>query len=327
MIVLLLSMIYYVRGYLTLTIFRTLVSYIYAILFVVILIASLLIHQSLYRPFQQIISAMNKVSHGDLTVRLPQGRTTEFILVNTQFNNMVKRIDELNQDVEKQASRAHRAEIRHLQAQINPHFYQNTLNLIYNLAALKKYQLIQETTLYLADYFRFIMRSGDQPIELRDELKHITNYMELQKIRYPGKVEYSVQVEDPLLLQPILPLLIQPFVENSMIHGYTTAHNLFRVDVRVFSNTKGYTVIEVEDNGKGMEPEMIKRLNDIMEESNTIPEHHIGIWNVVSRLYSYYGPSAQIKFLSKKETGTIVRIEFLVPLGEGVNGNEYLNSR
>ena len=136
-----------------------------------------IIRRSLDKPLSELIFAMEKVARGDLSARLPKGGTTEFMRVNLHFNNMVERIDQLNRDVREQTLLTHKAELRHLQAQINPHFYQNTLNLIYNLAALQEYALIQRTALHLADYFRFIMRSGDEMIRLSDELKtHLELY-------------------------------------------------------------------------------------------------------------------------------------------------------
>src|SRR5699024_6848965 len=104
-----------------------------------------IISRSLDNPLSELIFAMVNVARDDLSARLPKGGTTEFMRVNLHFNNMVERIDQLNRDVREQTLLTHKAELRHLQAQINPHFYQNTLNLIYNLAALKEYALIQRT--------------------------------------------------------------------------------------------------------------------------------------------------------------------------------------
>ncbi len=290
-----------------LKVFRQIAAYLPVLMLAMVIIMAFLIRGSLQNPFREMIRVMGRVSAGDLAARLPPGKTTEFVWLNAQFNDMVRRIGDLNRDVAEQTERAHRAEIRHLQAQINPHFYQNTLNLIYSLAALKKYDLIQKTALYLADYFRFIMRSGDEMISIEDELKHIANYMELQKIRYPNAIEYLVSVEAALRERSILPLLIQPFVENSVIHGYTT-QRLFRIDVRVYGKHE-IIAIEIEDNGKGMDSEMIERLNGIMNGTMNQQERHIGVWNVVSRLYRYYGASATLAFLEKDGPGTFVHIE------------------
>lgn len=263
----------------------------------------------LYKPFAELIQIMEGVANGDLSLRLPKGHTSEFRQVNAGFNDMVQRIAQLNRDIYEQNLRVHKAEIMHLQAQINPHFYQNTLNLIYNLAALKEYELIQKTALHLADYFRFIMRSGDRTIHLRDELTHINNYMELQKIRYPRAIEYQCIVQDDAILDdPILPLLIQPFVENSVIHGFTRVRS-FRIEVRVLHLYEGSLHVEIEDNGNGISDEMVFQLNQLMNESEPQSEEHIGIRNVVNRLKRCYGSRASLHIHSHMGHGTCVYIE------------------
>ena len=266
-----------------------------------------IIRRSLDKPLSELIFAMEKVARGDLSARLPKGGTTEFMRINLHFNNMVKRIDQLNRDVREQTLLTHKAELRHLQAQINPHFYQNTLNLIYNLAALQEYALIQRTALHLADYFRFIMRSGDEMIRLSDELKHISNYMELQKIRYPGGIEYRQSVEEALLDRRILPLLLQPFVENSVIHGLTT-ERLFVIEVHIQQAADGGLRIRIEDNGTGMSEDRILQLNRLMHDQAD-GGGHIGVWNVVTRLHRHYGDRAKLRFEQNTPVGSRVLLE------------------
>ena len=278
------------------------------------------IRRSLYRPFQSLMSAMEKVSGGDLTIRLPIGNNTEFQLVNAQFNDMVQRIEGLNKDVQKQTVRAYKAEIRHLQSQINPHFYQNTLNLIYNLAALREIELIKKTTLYLAEYFRFIMRSGDQMIDLRDELTHISNYMELQKIRHPNIIEYNQDVGEGLGTYKILPLIIQPFIENCIIHGFTQRYK-FIVSLHI-ARYPDKIEISINDNGNGMELSMISRLNALMDEPDDHQSEHIGIWNVVARIKKYYGEDARLMFAQQESAGASVHIE-LPDKKRGVDDDQF----
>ena len=279
------------------------------ILIAVFAIGSAAVIPVLYRPFDDLIHIMEGVSAGDLSLRLPKGKTPEFRQVNAHFNRMVEKLDQLNTAVREQTLRTHRAELRRLQAQINPHFYQNMLNLIYNLAALKQYELIQTASLHLADYFRFIMRSGDQPVPLKDEMKHISNYMELQKIRYPGAIEYTCQADELLLETKIPPLLIQPFVENCMIHAFTT-RRLFKIHVSIRPMEEGRICIEIRDNGKGVDEATLKELNRMTVDPDQELEKHIGIWNVVTRLRKLCGERFLLQFSSLPEQGTLVHMEF-----------------
>lgn len=271
--------------------------------------------RTLYKPFGELVAIMDGVAKGDLSLRLPKGRTSEFVQVNARFNEMVQRIDCLNRDVHEQTVRTHRAEMMHLQSQINPHFYQNTLNLIYNLAALQQYELIQKTSLHLADYFRFIMRSGNQMVALSRELEHINNYMELQKIRYPNAIAYH-QIAAPDAMDCLVPpLIIQPFVENCAIHGYTTKR-LFEVTVRV-TRKKGCILIEVQDNGRGMPPDVLENINGLLANPSDDPGSHIGLWNVATRLDRRYGGRAVLHIQSQMDAGTFVCMEIPAQYPQG----------
>lgn len=278
-------------------------------------VSAIIAIRTLYKPFGELVTIMDGVAKGDLSLRLPKGRTSEFVQVNARFNEMVQRIDCLNRDVHEQTVRTHRAEMMHLQSQINPHFYQNTLNLIYNLAVLEQYELIQKTALHLADYFRFIMRSGDQMVSLSSELEHIGNYMELQKIRYPNAIAYH-QITAPDSVDCLVPpLIIQPFVENCVIHGYTTKR-LFEVSVRV-TREKGSLIIQAEDNGRGMPPDVLDRINGLLSNPGDDPGNHIGLWNVITRLNRRYGGRAVLHIESKMDVGTFVRMEIPIEYPQG----------
>ncbi len=282
------------------------------------LLACAAVIPALYRPFGQLVDIMEGVAKGDLSLRLPPGRTPEFRRVNERFNQMVEQIARLNQDVREQTERTHKAELLHLQAQINPHFYQNALNLIYNLAALKQFALIQEVALHLAGYFRFIMRSGDRAIRLREELEHIENYMEIQKIRYPNAMDYVCSVEAGLEDFPILPLCVQPFVENSVIHGFT-ARRRFCVCVRAVRRGEDYVEITVEDNGIGMTTPLTQTLNRCMAAPDGQPSAHLGVWNVATRLQKHYGTRAALWYETGRSVG--VCIHLLLPAREKAQDN------
>ncbi|UJF32440.1 sensor histidine kinase [Paenibacillus hexagrammi] len=259
----------------------------------------------LFKPLTQLIRGMRKIAQGELQVRLKEGGSTEFAVLITIFNNMVNQIENLKISVYEEKIRVQQAEFKHLQVQINPHFYMNSLNIIYNLAALKDTKSVQKMSLHLADYFRFIMRTNRTTLTLRDELQHIANYLEIQVMRYPDHLTFQIDVSDQYAEYYIPPLIIQPFVENSIIHGFTKEHGVFHIQVKALpdpSAPEDYFILTVIDNGNGYDEGMLRSLNSeqYLQESG---DKHLGIWNVRHRLRMNYGEQVSISFQNGTEYG------------------------
>jgi len=198
------------------------------------------------------------------------------------------------------------------------------LNLVYNLAALKEFELIKKTALYLSEYFRFVLRSGDKAIPLREELRHIETYMGLQQIRFPGMIDYEADIGPGLDALEILPLTLQPFVENSVIHGFTR-ERAFRVSVRARREGDA-TAIEISDNGAGMDEGTRGCLNAYLRDGKRVAAGedsggaHIGIKNVAMRLWERYGDGAKLEFLAQEGPGTRVRVVLARAMGVEAGG-------
>jgi two-component system sensor histidine kinase YesM len=274
-----------------------------------------LLRNLLLKPLKNLMTGMRKLSLGQLDIRLPANKSAEFgFLINT-FNDMAYQIKKLKINVYEEQLRVQKAEMKHLQVQINPHFYLNTLNIIYNLAALKDYNSVQRMSLYLADYFRFTVRTHRSSLPLSEELRHIHNYMEIQSLRYPDQLSLVVDVSEPYLQAPIPPLTIQPFVENAIIHGLDKSKPLFCIVIRAVpdpSDPEQFFFIDIEDNGRGVTEEKLGELNSgqYMKEEG---EQHLGIWNVYHRLKIHYGEGAALRFDNGTENGLRVKIRIPMP--------------
>ncbi|MNC23289.1 Histidine kinase [compost metagenome] len=121
----------------------------------------LYLQRFLFRPLARLVGGMRKLGYGMLDVRLPaQSDVSEFSIMTKTFNQMARQIEALKIDVYEEQLRVQKAEYKHLQMQINPNFYMNTLNLIYKMAALKDFKSVQKMSLHLADYFRFLMHGN-----------------------------------------------------------------------------------------------------------------------------------------------------------------------
>lgn len=276
----------------------------------ILLIYLVFMRNMLFKPLQELILGMKKISLGMLDVRLKKNKTMEFEFLGNTFNFMAEQIKTLKIDVYEEQLRVKQGELKQLQAQINPHFYMNSLNIIYNLAALNDSESVKKMSLHLADYFRFIMKANRDTITLKEELMHIENYMTIQKIRFPDKLQCTFEGMDAILNYPIAALTIQPFVENSIIHGFKNRRQLFQIKISaVMQSDNGFT-LTISDNGVGFTPEVLEKLQnkDPLEEGET---SSLGIMNVMHRLQLLYGERTSITFRNQAEgSGAIIIIEF-----------------
>ncbi|PGY10682.1 sensor histidine kinase [Bacillus sp. AFS031507] len=260
------------------------------------------------QPINRIVAAMKKLRQGDLDIRLPIHRnSTEFEVMNGTFNHMISEIKDLKINVYEEKLNLQRAELKHLQLQINPHFFLNSLNIIYNLATVKDFAVIQEMAKCLANYFRFMFRSNSYFVSLEDELKHTENYLKIQQLRFPDTFKFSVESPPELLECKIPPLVIQTMVENSIKHAFNLDDPLDILIVVEKDEVPGFISIKIQDTGDGFPEDVLRSLKE--DESLTNAEgERIGIWNVKQRLSLLYGEKSNIQFSNEPGKGATVLI-------------------
>ncbi|CAM4226185.1 histidine kinase [Paenibacillus alkaliterrae] len=279
-----------------------------ALLFLVLFV--FMMRSVFLNPVKRIVVAMRKLRDGNWDSRLEQAPTsTEFEIVNETFNRMITEIHELKINVYEEKLNNQRAELRHLQLQINPHFFLNSLNIIYNLATVRDYVLIQEMTKCLVSYFRFMFRSNSYFVALRDELAHTANYLRIQQLRFPDSFQYYVERPDHLLDTEVPPLIVQTMVENTIKYAVNMDEPI-RISVEVGKEETGgdsRLVIHIKDTGPGFPEEVLQRL---LLEGEPVNENgeQIGIWNARRRLRLLYEDRADIDFYNENESGAVVRI-------------------
>jgi len=267
----------------------------------------------MFLPLARLIQGMRQIGQGNFQVRLPVGaENNEFSFVSGTFNRMAEQIEKLKIDVYEEQLRLQEAEYRHLQIQINPHFYMNSLNIIYNLAALKDYRSVQKLSLHLAEYFRFLMLSHRTVVRLEDEIRHIRHYLEIQKMRYVSKLDYEIRVDPAHEAVPVSPLILQPFVENSVIHGFGGRKpdgEPFRIVIWSEDDPAdpGMIRLTLADNGPGFPAAVLETLNSGAEFGPQDRER-VGIWNVLRRFRMLYGGEGGISFRNAPEGGAVVEV-------------------
>lgn len=281
-------------------------------IFILLMLYLIFVQRIMFKPLGELILGMKKISLGMLDVRLQSDKTVEFVFLANTFNTMAEQIKTLKIGMYEEQLRVKQGELKQLQAQINPHFYMNSLNIIYNFAALKDHESVKKMSLHLADYFRFIMRANRDTITLDEELRHIDNYITIQELRFPNKLVVTYDIPEPLKNFPIPALTVQPFVENSIIHGFKNRKQLFVIHISVQQDIQegGGFLLTIADNGVGFPPDVLEQLR----EGKPLAEgesSRLGIMNVAHRLSLHYGEGASIRFANGEEgTGTVITIKF-----------------
>lgn len=280
------------------------------------------IRHTLFNPLHMLISGMKKISLGILDIRLKTTKTMELEFLANTFNNMAEQIKSLRIGMYEEQLRAQKIELKQLQAQINPHFYMNSLNIIYNFAALNETDSVKQMALHLGDYFRFIMKGNRDLISVEEELKHIRNYIEIQKFRYPDLLNCNDRFEEWMKGVMIPALSLQPFVENSIIHGFVNHKRPFSISItgsQSVDHQGRFLTITIEDDGEGFPEEVLSRLRT-GENLPQAESSRLGIMNVVQRLKLRYELSSVEFANASPEGGAIVRIK--LPLDSKLEPNK-----
>ena len=261
-----------------------------------------------FRPMETLTSAMNAVEAGNYTISVPAADTSdEFQRVGTAFNNMVTEINRLKVDIYEREIYNQRLELEKLQQQVKPHFYLNCLNIIYNLAQGGEYALIQELCMAQVKYFRYMLKSSFSTVSIKEEFKHIENYLHIQQLRYPDRFFIDLTLHSELENVEIPPLLLHVFTENVVKHAASLGKIHFGISVSVYD--EHYIQILITDDGPGFLPELLDRLN--RGESISENGRHIGISNTIKRLELFYQGDCKVTFGSQTPHGA--RIHILIP--------------
>lgn len=267
-----------------------------------------------FRPVRALAGAMKEVQEGKLDIRVDVYSEDEIGYLTNTFNHMVIRIKKLIEDNYLIRLREKDAQIEALQLQINPHFLYNTLESMSCIAYVHEVEEISIMSRALADMFRYSIRRSGSLVTVEEELNHIRNYMKIQKVRFGKKVTVDYQVEERILHCRIIPLILQPLVENSIKYGVEVKMVPVDIVIHVAYDEEQIAFI-IEDNGSGIREEKRKELLRVMRagaEMDVLEKHaHIGIVNVNSRLVYQYGEASGLHIESQE--GCFTKISFHIP--------------
>ena len=272
------------------------------ILVIIALIFSNHISRAISRPIQKLRDSMVKVQEGDFSATVMEvPEQNEIGSLTQSFNVMIRRIEELMEQNRMEQEQKRKSEMKALQSQINPHFLYNTLDSIIWMAEGKKNEEVVLMTSSLAKFLRQSISNEDQQVSIGQEIEYARSYLTIQKMRYKNKLEYEIYLEASIKSCQIVKLVLQPIIENAIYHGIKYKEGMGLLTVRGYEKD-GCVVLEVADNGVGMDEETLKHIFE--RHKVNYRSNGVGVYNVQQRLKLYYGNDYGITYKSRKGVGT-----------------------
>ncbi len=288
-----------IRSLRTFTIIFSLVVFFLAVGF------SVITGKSISRPVKQLSDSMEKFGQGDFDVSCQVNTDDELAVLGNTFNQMVQDIQTLINNVYEQEMLKQNIEMKSLQMQINPHFLYNTLDTINWIARMRGIDEIGDMTSALGNLMRYSLSKKDF-VTIEEELSHLKNYVEIQNTRYGDRMSISYDIAPDVLDFYIPKLLLQPILENAIVHGVEDKLEPAHIEVRIYHEEAELFLI-VEDDGVGMGQEAIESLMD-PEAASKKGHTSIGVNNVNRRIQKVFGKNYGLQIQSQLGAGTKVTL-------------------
>jgi len=283
--------------------------------FFVIILVSFLANKMTNKNINAIdtlLEAIDKCASENLEYRISLDTFEEFKILYNKFNNMITKVQYLIDKNKEISERKRIMEIKHLEGQLNPHF-------VFNVLETLRYEILlnpEEASKMLVSFaklMRYSINYGSSEVELQTDIEYVNNYLMLQKIRYNNRLEYYIHVDKKLMLCKIPKLIIQPIVENSLVHG-------MKDSAQLIINVRGEIVenkieISIEDNGKGIQKNDMEKLLGTLNDEYAMPER-IGLYNVNRAIKLMYGEDYGLDIYSKYDSGTKIILKIPIIAGD-----------
>ena len=267
------------------------------------------------KSIKKIIKGIQEVQKGNLEVSVEVDSCDEIGQIAENFNTMTGEVKLLIEEVTLANEKQKNAEIKALEAQINPHFLYNTLDSINWVAIDHKEFEISKMLRNLGIILRYSISKSNHMVTITELADWLDNYISLQKMRFNDAFIYEIQIDERVKKVRIYKLLIQPFVENAIIHGFKEIKSggSIYIDILLAEDEKTINII-IEDNGKGMSQEIAAKYNK-REEAIKEDGKGIGLHNAFTRMQMYYGEAATWNITSIEEVGTVITLK--IPIQRG----------
>lgn len=270
----------------------------------------LLVIRTAYRIenlIRSLIDDMRKVEEGSLLEVRENDEVAEVHALSSHMNHMILRLRKALENLYKKDIKQTEVELYSLQAQINPHLFYNTLEVINMMLLVREQYDLSELVVDLADIMRFNVSRKQLCIPLRDEMDMIDKYLEIMRARFSSRFSSRLENDADTLDCPVVKLLIQPIVENAVLYGIENCQENCEVVVRSRLED-GLLVVEVEDNGSGIDPAVAEAINDGSYRGAYGKHSGIGMRNIIQRIRLYYGEEYGLEVKPLSGRGTLARI-------------------
>lgn len=292
----------------------------------------LVMTRNITKPLIQLADVANEIARGNMEVDFPIVETgDEITTVAKACNKMIDSIRVYIQKTKENYERESKlienelimknelkeAQLKYLQAQINPHFLFNSLNAGAQLAMMEGAEKACLFIENMADFFRYNVRKIDKDTTLREELKLVDNYVYILNVRFSGDIHYRKKIDERLLDTLMPSMIIQPLIENAVNHGIRELDTEGCIELTVYNNNEN-VCITVADNGVGIEPEIAEKIlrGESAHSNSGRDSAGIGMDNVINRLRRYYNMEHVMDIRRRESSGTEV-ILYLQKAGGG----------
>ncbi len=262
-------------------------------------------------PLNILLGKMEKVSQGNMNTQITVKRKDEIGKLANNFNKMVKEIKNLLKEVKNDQQEIRKKEFEALQSQINPHFLYNTLDFIYWMAEAKEYKAIGKMAVSLSKFFRLALNNGSDITTVGKEIKHVNNYLVIQKLRYPDKFISEINVDPGIYHNECIKLIIQPLVENALIHGLKNMEEGGEVRINGVRH-ENFIKISVHDNGCGFN---VNKMENILQQEKNSSSCY-ALYNVHNRIRLYYGKDYGLYFSKSALGGACVGVKLPIKINK-----------
>ncbi|MCW3790341.1 histidine kinase [Paenibacillus sp. LS1] len=280
------------------------------------LFISLLVAKYIRKPLYTLKTKMKQVEQGILTTKITINRNDEFGDLSRAFDRMLQQIVELIRRAELHNELERKLEIQVLQSQINPHFLYNTLGSISNVIRLGQIEKVDVVIGSLISLLEYGIDDASEKVSLRQELRNVADYIEIQNIRYNRNFNLIEDIEAGLMDFPVFRMLLQPLVENSIFHGYNGGGIEGPITIHAYREG-GSVIIEVVDQGEGIPADKIKHILTSEPSEEEVKRKRIGLNNIQGRIRLHYGDPFGLDIISIPKEITRIRALFPAELQKG----------
>lgn len=260
------------------------------------------------RPVQALVGAYRQAGQGDFAVRVEPQQSREFTALATGFNQMTAKLEELIDTNYRQTITLQQAQLKTLQAQINPHFLYNSFFFLRSMLEDEETEIAAEFAGYLGKYFRYITKAEGNLLTLENEYDHAVTYLKIQLMRFGETIRAEIPpIPERLRQLPVPKLFLQPVLENCIEHGMTGSSGVARIRISFPVEGKEVSVV-VENSGDGFDPERLETLRRQLD-SHSIDSQTSGLTNVHRRLKLYYGSLGGVELSASSLGGLRVRLK------------------